>query len=169
MKHLRNYWLALSLLALSPGFASATPPSCATVEPERSYELGLGLQSLLPNDLPGLSNSLLMYGPSFAVPFLGQQAVLRASYGSIDALSGYLIELSYRAFLPLPFFQLFGVIGGQVLRYTNAGSADGTQGGHAGFGLSFPMGTSNHWTLGTKLLVMRKSLMSFDLLFSFVL
>lgn len=162
--------LLLILLSCFASMAvSAIPASCEPVNSERRYEVGIGLQNVLPNGLPQMDDSLLLYGPVLTVPVYGQQLVLRGSYGAVDSFSGYLLEFSARGFAKLPFFTLYGVMGAQLFRYSKAGNSAGAEGGHLGMGLSFPMGRSNHWTLGPKVLVMRRVLWALDLQFSFTL
>jgi len=142
---------------------------CHSAPPVRGYELGLTLQTMLPNELPDFAAALPVYGPLLGVSIGPHNLVVRGLYGAIEALSTYVVEAGVRWNIDLHFFHMYALTGGQLLHYSYAGSGRQYVGGNLGMGIVIPISGKYQVTVGAKAYITSRTLMNFETGFSIFL
>lgn len=141
---------------------------------EHRYLLGLGIQFLVPDQLPDFETTQLVYCPRFFFPVGKDHIQLGVTYGSdsgvypqLDHL--FLAELGYRFDYRTRFFTGFLIAGGQFSRYFSNGKDHQGFGPNWGFGLIFPL--AKDFRMGTEMraYLIEKVVLGFGANFTFAL
>jgi len=166
-------WL-LCFVLLGVGSAQGAAPSeCQTLKSTRGerFELGLAIETIVPSGLPDLTASLPLYGVVMGWPIFGGTIELRGGIGGAPSTSLYLAEATYRFDIPSPFLNTFLLLGAHYLTYTVTSvpaTHDGF-GANTGLGFSFPLSKSLEVSLGLRVYLQSRSMMTFGGGLSFLL
>jgi hypothetical protein len=169
MRKMTGLLLAACLLA-GPVRAAETPAAASCADDTirgTSYDLGLTLQTMLPNRLEDFPFSLPIYGVFFGVPLFGHSLQAQLLYGSLEGLSLYTVELYYRYEFELPYFTPFLLAGGHFLHTSYQSRPQEYVGALAGLGLLVAMGRNFDLSLAMKIYLPKQSIVSFGGGFSF--
>lgn len=136
-------WLPALFLLLS--IRSLGAVSCNDTAPREGsrFEVGLSIESLLPNQLPDFPSTVPVYGLLIGIPVFGHSLEAEGLYGANNGVTFYTGELAYRYEIETPFFIPFVLVGGHFSHYSySGGSNHDFYGPLLGLGFLIPMGGS---------------------------
>ncbi|NBX93273.1 MAG: hypothetical protein EB078_12760 [Proteobacteria bacterium] len=121
---------------------------------EHRYLLGLGIQFLVPDQLPDFESTQIVYSPRVFIPIGQDHIQIGVSYGSDTGVYPqiehiFLAEIDYRLDYKTRFFTGFISVGGQYSRYLSRNVDHQDVGPNMGFGLIFPL--AKDFRMGTEM------------------
>ncbi len=157
-------------------FLGTTAPDLSQLQTsERGrFLLGLGIQFLVPDELPGFTNSQMVFCPRFYFPVGPGHFQLGASYGTstgkfpeLDQI--FIAETAYRVDFETRFFTGFLFPGLVYSRYFSANGEYKKAGPQLGWGIIFPLARSFRMSAEMRALALEKLVMGFGANFTFSL
>jgi len=170
MKKLIGFYFVFSCLV---GLTAPDLSRMQTAETHR-FLLGLGIQFLVPDELPGFVNSQMVFCPRVYLPFGTGHFQLGASYGNdsgvypqLDQI--FIGELGYRLEFLTRFYTGFITPGFHYSRYFSQVGEFKKLGLQLGWGIIFPLARNFRMSAEMRALSMEKLVLGFGANFSFSL
>jgi len=134
----KNWALLLSLCFFG---VSAAADECARdlANPFERLQIGLQLESALPNQLPDFSSGILLYGLTVTQPILSEVLVLGGEYGTLQNFSIYRFDVGLRHIFHTPFIVTYLEATVFQMKYSQPGSSHSYWGPAFAFGVALPM------------------------------
>lgn len=151
-----KYGIVILWLSLAARSSLAAPLNQA------SYDLGVVVNHVVPDELPAFSHTLLSIGPQISLPLLGFGAFqLEGQHGKDDVVSLWLGSLSYRIEAYTPFLCGFLLAGVHWLRYSVLEFRKEYTGPHFGFGIKTELEKRIVLTLAFRAYFQERKLLTF--------
>ncbi|NBX75680.1 MAG: hypothetical protein EBQ92_03935 [Proteobacteria bacterium] len=162
---MRNHFLLLSLLMSLSSFSAVSLKQVESSE-EGRYLVGLGIQFLVPDQLPGFESSQMVFCPRLYIPVGTEHIQVGVTYGSDTGVYPqleqiFMAELGYRFDFKTRFFTGFLSGGGQFSRYLSQVGDFKKWGPHLSWGIIFSLAKDFSMGAEMRALFLEKTVLGF--------
>lgn len=139
MKKIARVAIILMFLLFSGTRAVADECAREIANPFQRFQIGLQLDSVIPNQLPDFTSTLLLYGFTVTQPVLTETLVFSGEYGTLQNLSLYRFEAGVRHIFYTPFIITYLEVTAFQMKYSLPGASHSYWGPAFAFGVALPM------------------------------